>query len=175
MGVNVEYRMMVSLYQAIASLAIAVVMIAIYLRNRRSPGYRSGEMALVSLAVYGAAQVVLESLRDDGHMLIIFLRVGQIVAALLPIVATVVFAGRYVKQKGKGGLPVVLSCAAIVIFIAGIVLLEFSLDGRLSWGTASEARDYAIMVVLCAVMAAVPCFLYRAVLKQRKASEQAAQ
>ena len=50
-----------------------------------------------------------------------------------------------------------------VLCVAGIVLLEFSLDGRLSWGEPSMGRDYALMSVLCAAMFAVPASLLRKV------------
>ena len=51
----------------------------------------------------------------------------------------------------------------MLLCVAGIVLLEFSLDGRLSWGEPSMGRDYALMAVLCAAMFAVPASLLRRV------------
>ena len=65
MGVNVEYRMLVYLYQAILSAVIAIALIAVYLRVQKKAGFRAGETGLLALALYGCVMVVLESLRRD--------------------------------------------------------------------------------------------------------------
>ncbi len=173
MGVNVEYRLLVYLYQAIAAIAIAAAMIPLYLHWQRSNGFRAGEAAMVSLAVYGAVMVVLESLRDDGHMLIIFLRIGQVVAALLPVVTVAVFAGCYRRLHGKADHKVIAAWVAIVIFIAGIVVLEFALDGRLAVIKAEPVHYYAVMALLSLVMVWLDFSLHRAVMKCRTAASEA--
>ena len=170
MGVNVEYRMLVYLYQAIVSLLIAAVMIPVYLSARKQSGFRSGEAAWVSLALYGAAMVVLESLRDDGHMQMIFLRIGQVVAALLPIIAAVLLSIRCNRLAGKVTGQSAFGWLTVVLLIAGIVVLEFALDGRLSVGELGTGHFYLLMILLCALTAVAVCLLYGRVRKLRAAS-----
>lgn len=167
MGVNVEYRTLVYLYQAIISGVIAVVMLVVYLRVQKNPGFRAGETAWLSLALYGAAMVVLESLRDDGHMLMIFLRIGQVVAALLPIIAIVLLSRRYHKAAGKVTGKAIFGWIAIVLLVAGIAVLEFALDGRLAMGDLTNGHFYLMMMLLCVLVATACCLLYGGLLKAR--------
>ena len=64
-------------------------------------------------------------------------------------------------MHGSEGVRLWLDWAVMLLCVAGIVLLEFSLDGRLSWGEPSMGRDYALMAVLCAGIFAVPASLLR--------------
>ena len=127
----------------------------------------AGETAWLSLALYGAAMVVLESLRDDGHMLMIFLRVGQVVAALLPIIAIVLLSRRYHKAAGKATGKAIFGWVAIVLLVAGIVVLEFALDGRLAMGELTNGHFYLMMTLLCVLVATACCLLYGGLLKER--------
>lgn len=169
MGVNVEYRMLVYLYQAIASVVITLIMVPLYLGAQRKQGFRSGEAALVSLALYGAVMIVMESLRDDGHMLIIFLRIGQVVAALLLLIALIVLSKRLRKQAGRTSALCWFARVMAVLLVVGIVVLEFALDGRLAVLEASNGFYYAVMILLCALAAAVVLALQGAVRKARAA------
>ena len=149
MGVAVEYRLNVWAYEAVAGLIIfAAVLI---LKNRL--GKKAGHTALFFASLFGASQILLESMRDDGHMLLIFLRIGQLGAALLPIIASaVLLRGRSAAAK-RGTWLTILICAAL------IVVLEFSLDGRLTFGNPTLLRDYSVMALACAALFAVPCSL----------------
>ena len=167
MGVNVEYRMLVYLYQAIFSALIAVAMITVYVRAQRKAGFRSGETAWLSLAVYGAVMVVMESLRDDGHMQMIFLRIGQVTAAMLPIIAIVLLSSRYCRLAGKATGKAIFSWFAIVLLVAGIVVLEFALDGRLASGELTAGHFYLFMSALCLLTVIAVCLLYSGVMKKR--------
>ena len=168
MGVNVEYRMLVYLYQAICSCLIAI-MIAVYLAAQKKAGFRSGETGWLSLALYGAAMVVLESLRDDGHMQMIFLRIGQVVAALLPIIAIILLSNRLNRLIGKVSGRSVFGWLAILVFVGGIVVLEFALDGRLPVSGLTTGHFYLLMILICLLVAVAACMLYSGVRKQRAA------
>ena len=149
MGVAVEYRLNVWMYEAVAGAVIFVLCLLLYRRFSK----RSGCMALFFFSLFGASQILLESMRDDGHMLLIFLRIGQVGAALMPLIATgILLRGESAKRKA-------LTWLVQVICMALIVVLEFSLDGRLTFGTPTLLRDYSIMAVVCAVMFAQPCAL----------------
>lgn len=162
MGVAVVYRLNVWAYEAVAGVLIFVATLAVSRRLVRRECSRQGDTALFFMALLGASQVFLESLRDDGHMLVIFLRVGQLAAALMTVFACAAFSLRYARL-GRGSARLWLGWAVMFLCMAGVVLLEFSLDGRLSWGEPSMGRDYALMAVLCAGMFAVPALLMRAV------------
>lgn len=146
MGVAVEYRLNVWAYETAAGLILFVLT----LLARRALQRRSGDTALFFALLFGASQILLESMRDDGHMLLIFLRVGQLGAAVLPLVACAVLCRR------AGALRRWLTWAVVALCVLAVVLLEFSLDGRLTFGTPSLARDYGIMAAACAALFAVP-------------------
>ena len=80
----------------------------------------------------------------------------------MTVIACAVLSVRYARLGG-GRVRLWLDWAVMLLCVAGIVLLEFSLDGRLSWGEPSMGRDYALMSVLCAAMFAVPASLLRRV------------
>ena len=123
MGVAVEYRINVWACEAAATAVIFAGHAGVF------PG--AGARAIRRLfffSLYGAAQTLLESLRDDGHMLFIFLRVSQVAAALMPVIALAVLGRR--AKKGR----LWPRWAAMALCAAGIALLEFSLDGRLTSG-----------------------------------------
>lgn len=149
MGVAVEYRLNVWAYEAVAGLLI----FGIVLLLKKRLGKTSGHTALFFASLFGSSQILLESMRDDGHMLLIFLRIGQIGAALLPIIACALLLkgqSRVVKQRTWIR---VIACAAL------IVVLEFSLDGRLTFGNPTLLRDYTAMAVVCAALFSTPCSL----------------
>lgn len=158
MGVAVEYRLNVWAYEAVAGVLIFIATLAASRWLSRRECSRQGDTALFFMALLGASQILLESLRDDGHMLVIFLRVGQLAAALMTVFACAVFSVRY-AHLGRKKARLWLGWAVMLLCVAGVVLLEFSLDGRLSWGQPSMGRDYALMAVFCAAMFAVPASL----------------
>ena len=149
MGVAVEYRLNVWAYEAVAG----IVIFALVVLFQRVLSRRSGDTALFFAALFGASQILFESMRDDGHMLLIFLRIGQLGAAALVIAAWVILTKRASKAQ-KTAMWIEL-----VVCVIAIVLLEFSLDGRLTFGNPTLLRDYSIMAAVCAVLFAHPCAL----------------
>ena len=149
MGVAVEYRLNVWAYEAVAGLVIFGLIALLWRRLSK----RSGDTALFFAALFGASQIIFESMRDDGHMLIIFLRIGQLGAAALVIAAWVILQ----KRASKG--QKIAMWAELAVCVAAIVLLEFSLDGRLTIGHPSLFRDYTVMTAVCGILFAHPCAL----------------
>jgi len=156
MGVAVEYRLNVWAYEAVAGI---VIFLCVLILSKRL-GKISGHTALFFASLFGASQILFESMRDDGHMLLIFLRVGQLGAALLPIIACIILCRKESRAVKTATWLEVLVC------VIGVVILEFSLDGRLTFGTPSLLRDYSIMAVLCAILFAHPCWM---IFKRKKA------
>ena len=159
MGVMVDYRLKVWQYEVLMAIVLFVVALACWRKLRN----HAGDTAIVVFSLYGASQILLESMRDDGHMLIIFLRVGQLAAFALPAVCTGILSRR-VKCAGR----VVLAWTAVVLCVAAVAALEFSLDGRLTFGTPTLARDWCLMALACAGLAAVPCWLLHTARRQEK-------
>ena len=149
MGVAVEYRLNVWAYEAVAGVII-FLLILIFLRRLSQ---RPGDTALFFAALFGASQIMLESMRDDGHMLLIFLRIGQIGAAALLIASSIILT-----RRAKGLFKAAMWIDTIACML-GIVLLEFSLDGRITFGNPTLLRDYTLMAVLCLNMLMYPCIL----------------
>ena len=150
MGVMVEYRLNVWRYEVI----MAVVLLTVGILCWRKLKDHAGDTALVVFSLYGASQILLESMRDDGHMLVIFLRVGQLAAFLLPLVACIILT-----RRARCKVCVVIAWLLVVLCVAAVAILEFSLDGRLTFGNPTLLRDWSLMAAACAALFAAPCLL----------------
>lgn len=159
-GISTEYRLAVYQYEAAVGLLIFMVMFVLFFSTLKNNHARPGDLSLLFFSLYGASQTLLESMRDDGHLLITFLRIAQLAAAFMPLIAASIFTRRYIHINGCAGARIWLSWAVLLVCVAGLVFLEFSLDGRITWGMPSLMRDYSIMALLCAALFAVPCSLY---------------
>lgn len=151
LGVNVEYRLIVYRLQCLACVVLFLVML---LSRRKSKA--EGILALRFWSIFASMQIFWESLRDDGHMLFIFLRIGQVAAGIV-LLWVLIDLSRCYRQAGLHMpwfvWPVFVLCLGL------IAALEFSLDGRLTIGTPSMARDYGLMAAVCVILAALPCLL----------------
>lgn len=151
LGVNVEYRLIVYRLQCLACVVLFLVML---LSRRKSK--TEGILALRFWSIFASMQIFWESLRDDGHMLFIFLRIGQVAAGIV-LLWVLIDLSRCYRQAGLHMpwfvWPVFVLCLGL------IAALEFSLDGRLTIGTPSMARDYGLMAAVCVILAALPCLL----------------
>ena len=157
MGVMVDYRLKVWLYEVIMGIVLFVVAVACYRKLKN----HAGDTAIVVFSLYGASQILLESMRDDGHMLIIFLRVGQLGAFLIPLICCGILSRRVKDKKA-----VAIAWLVMVLCVGAVAALEFSLDGRLTFGTPTLARDWTLMAVACAAMFATVCMLLRKARRQ---------
>ena len=158
MGVMVEYRLNVWRYEVIMAILLFVVALVCWRRLKD----HAGDTALVVFSLYGASQILLESMRDDGHMLVIFLRIGQLAAFLMPLVVSILLSRRVKCKKA-----VCLAWLVIALCVAAVVVLEFSLDGRLTFGTPTLLRDWSLMAAACAALFATVCLLLRKARKQQ--------
>jgi len=55
----------------------------------------------------------------------------------------------------------------VVLCMAAVVVLEFSLDGRLTFGNPTLSRDWSLMAAACTALFAMPCMLLHAARKQK--------
>ncbi len=157
MGVMVDYRLKVWQYEVMMAIVLFVAAVVCYRKLKD----HAGDTAIVVFSLYGASQILLESMRDDGHMLIIFLRVGQLAAFLMPLICCGILSRRVKNKK-----LVAAAWLVMVLCVGAVAALEFSLDGRLTFGNPTLARDWSLMAAACAVMFAMPCMLLRKARKQ---------
>lgn len=150
-GKNIEYRLNVWAYEVAVGVLICLLTVLVWRWLKRRENARPGDTALFFCMLFGAAQVLLDSMRDDGHTLLIFLRIGQLGAAVLLLLSCGILSRRCRKQKISGA-HVGLSWLVMALCVAGVVVLEFSLDGRFTWGHPSMLRDYLLMGAACLVM-----------------------
>lgn len=150
-GKTVEYRLNVWAYEAVVGVLICLMTVLVWHWLKKRGGARQGDTALFFSLLFGATQVLLDSMRDDGHTLLIFLRIGQLGAAVLLLLGCAILSRRCCSQKISSA-HVGLSWLVMALCVAGVVLLEFSLDGRFTWGNPSMLRDYLLMGALCLVM-----------------------
>ena len=94
LGVNVEYRLIVYRLQCLACVILFLVML---LSRRKSK--TEGILALRFWSIFASMQIFWESLRDDGHMLFIFLRIGQVAAGIV-LLWVLIDLSRCYRQAG---------------------------------------------------------------------------
>lgn len=111
-------------YEAIAALVLFIIMLVWIVLH---PKAKRGDACLVSLGLLGALQVLLESLRNDGHLVVHFVRIQQV----LSLVALVAVFGIFAARRCKAGMKksqlllqwlITLACIGVGIW------MEFRVD-----------------------------------------------
>ena len=114
-------RLAVFRYEALAGLLLLVAALALYRNRRPRQKNRPGDLAMIVFSLFGAGQVLLESLRDDGHMIWGFIRAQQLACVLMPLLALVIFGARYahIRQARKTAVAawLLLPVAALVALL----------------------------------------------------------
>ena len=132
------------LIESFAALVLALVL----LRDVSKKDRRAGNTFLLFLLLFGASQVILESLRFDQHMHLSFVGLQQIIAMLLLAAGVIVLALR--RMKDKRGLA--LAALILLPVAAGVgVGLEFAIDRT----TMNRFLLYAVFILLMAAPAAL--------------------
>ncbi len=132
-------------YEAVVAAVLFAVLTVMLLRRRdRLP---KGDLTLVFMSLYGATQALLESLRNDGHMVVHFVRIQQCLFLIFALVAFGIYLHRCV---GKGCMKKSqqLLCWLMVIVCVGVcAVMEFRVDrGTLKW------LYYTVMLLCLGVM-----------------------
>lgn len=134
----------VFVYEALWAIVMGVALLR-YLRRNRRPG----DVLLTFMTLYGSAQAFFESLRDDYHMVIYFIRINQIAALVMVVAAFVIWMVRWAR---KGAKPMGLVVASLLV-VAGIalgILQEFAVDSN-----PNLLLEYAIMALALALISGV--------------------
>ncbi len=141
-----DWVLPVFFYEGVAAILIGIIAYVILSRK----GIRPGDTALMFLLLFGAAQVVLESLRQDDYLRWGFVKVSQMASMGLVLIVSVLFGRRAVSQKKK--LPMV--AAGFVLLALGVgacVLIEFALDKS----TIPNTYLYSAMTAIMALMTGI--------------------
>lgn len=127
---------------------VAVALCIMLLKHRKAP---SGDGLLLLCGLYGAAQIVLESLRRDEFLRWGFVRVEEVCSAIAVLMVLVLFCKR--AQKGRirqKALCFLLYAAMIVLCL----LLEFATEGRIPFLLFLEVEQcYMAMAGACVALA----------------------
>ena len=140
----------VFVYEALWAVFIGIALLR-YLRRDRRPG----DVLLTFMTLYGSAQMFFESLRDDYHMVIYYIRINQIAGLMMVVIAFVIWMVRWAR---KGAKPLGLGIASLLV-VAGIALgivQEFAVDS-----SPNLLLEYAIMALALALIAAVTLTIRR--------------
>lgn len=153
-AVTESLRHPVYLYEAVAA-GILLIGLLISLAARRGKMPR-GDVALSFLTYYGCMQVILESLCDDGHMVVHhFVHLNQIFAIVLPVIAVAVWSVRALRRGMKKGPAAAVWVVTAAMIGVGIVE-EFAADRG-----DSKLAAYAFMAAAMAVVCLGALFLRR--------------
>ena len=138
----------VYLYEAAVALILLIVMLVLSLRRRENQG---GELLRIFLVLFGLTQVILESLRADGHLVEHFVHAQQVYSICVAVGVMICWSVKAARKPGRHpALTVgwVLTLAAVGVTIWA----EFGVD---RWGNPLLA--YGVMA-LCMLVIGVVAF-----------------
>lgn len=131
-----DWALATYLLEAAAALVLALIL----LRDEAQKERRRGDTFLLFLILFGATQIIMESLRFDQHMHLSFVGLQQIMALALLATGVTIAALRAMKTRRK------LAITALVLLpvAAGIgVGLEFMIDRT----TVNRYLLYALFIL----------------------------
>ncbi len=116
-----DVRVPVWLLEALTACVLFVVVILLLRKRPYSPG----TLFLRLMALFSATQILLESFRDDGHMVVHFVRIQQVLFFLL-LSGIFLYASWDGDRKHR-----LLSCLLLLPVLGVGILAEFGVD---RWG-----------------------------------------
>lgn len=126
-------------YEAVAALMIFLVVIR-WMAGQKKKHLHDGDLALVVLTLLGLSQTFFESLRDDGHMVVHFVRISQALSILAALWVLVVL-----RKKHPSHYP--LRWGIYVLGVGSAVYQEFLIDS-----SEHPAVNYAFMLLALAAI-----------------------
>lgn len=113
-------------YEAAAALIVLVIML-IWLSKPRKSSSR-GDAHPIALALLGAFQVLLESLRNDGHMVVHFVRIQQVLSLVALVVVFAIFSARLYRRGGMKKSHLLALWLVTIVCIGMGIFMEFRVD-----------------------------------------------
>lgn len=133
-----EWNLCVFLLEAL----VALVLMVVFMKKRRA---EAGETTCSALLLLSCSQILLENLRSDGCLRIGFVRVTEVIAALV-VLAVIILRSR---KMGKHLLLRRVVCT--LLCVAGIGIIEWAQDKT----NIPNLVLYVAMGALCAAMACI--------------------
>ena len=137
-------------YEAIIAGIILVAMVVYFRKHDHIPGDAMGFF----LVLYGCAQTVLESLRNDGHMKVIhFVRINQVAGIVMAAAVLIWWSIRCFRNGSKR--EAIASWVTTAVCIGFGVVQEFAADG--------DENPYFSLTLVSGLLAAalvIVCFLW---------------
>ena len=134
-------------YEALTAVILFLVAIRWLARGSKNH-HQPGDLAMVVMTVLGLTQVFWESLRDDGHMVVHFVRISQALSVLAPL-----WVLAALRKRKSPFYPL-----RWVIFLVGVgntIYQEFLIDS-----SEHPALNYTFMLLSLVAMgwAILSCF-----------------
>ncbi|MCR4882889.1 MAG: prolipoprotein diacylglyceryl transferase [Clostridiales bacterium] len=147
------------LYEALCALIILSILLCLTRSHHHLP--HEGDLLLIEMTLYGVTQVLLESLKDDGHMVVHFVRIQQVLASVLIVISMIIWSRRLHSHKRD-----ILTASVItIISIALAILAEFGVD---RWGNRLLA--YGLMVLCLIAILSQALHLYHLTFREESAN-----
>lgn len=124
LGTQTLYRLAVYRYEAVAAALLLAFGLLLFFAGRPRRRARQGDVAMIILSLFGVCQVLLESLRDDGHMLVGFIRMQQLGAAMIPVLALCIFGARYAHIRQVRGATVAAWLLLLVMAVVALLMVH---------------------------------------------------
>lgn len=124
----------VFIYEALWAVVLCAALV-LYLRRNRRPG----DVLLTFMTLYGSAQVFFESLRDDYHMVIYYIRINQIIGFLMVLIPFAIWLVRLAK-RGARRSDLIFPCVVMAVALALCIYQEFQVDSN-----PNLLKEYALM------------------------------
>lgn len=137
-----DWRFAINLLEGIAAIVFLVVLLRMKPRKK-------GGAAVLLMMMYAACQIILESMREDEVLMINYMKVSQLLSALVLLGALVICL-----KKAKESAGGTVASLAVLLAMAGIATaMEFALErkiGFLDWMRGDLC--YLVMALCSAVM-----------------------
>lgn len=145
----------VFIYEALWAIVLGIALLMFLRRNRRP-----GDLLLTFMTLYGCAQMFFESLRDDYHMVIYYIRINQITGLIMVLIPFIVWLVRWSRQDTKR-TALIFPCAVMLVAIVLCIYQEFQVDSN-----PNLFKEYAIMAAGVAVMGAQTILIRNKAIKE---------
>lgn len=149
-----EWSWAIFVWEAIVAFALCIVMLRI---NGRRDGQRTG----MFVVIYAAMQALNEGLRQDAVLRLGFVRINQVISAVL--IAALLYVACRRLPKGKQLKPSLIAWAGTIVSMGLVMAMEFALEKKimfLEWMPMDLC--YVVMFAACLGM----IFSYRFVWKR---------
>lgn len=120
-----DWMFAINLLEGIAALVFLVILL-------RMKPRREGGAAVLLLMMYAACQIIFESMREDEVLMINYMKVSQLISALVLLGALVIC----LKKAAAGGKESAVSIVLLLVLAGIATAMEFALEqkiGFLDW------------------------------------------